>query len=99
VNSFEESESKGEEEDQEEVELNVVKTSKVHPFAFKILLGLNFYGYDFGLRRQEAILGSRLIELLKEHPANQLSISWESESREHKIQYKDLKTGEHHQGN
>ncbi|XP_072175955.1 chitinase domain-containing protein 1-like [Diadema setosum] len=54
------------------------------PDRAKILLGLNFYGYDFGLQAADAITGPRYLELLKKH-----KLKWEAGAAEHVFEYKD----------
>ncbi|PIK45990.1 putative chitinase domain-containing protein 1 [Apostichopus japonicus] len=53
------------------------------PRRSKILLGLNFYGYDFSSHSGEAVIGSKYLELLKKH-----KLKWDSESKEHYFEYK-----------
>ncbi|XP_022092752.1 chitinase domain-containing protein 1-like [Acanthaster planci] len=49
----------------------------------KILLGLNFYGYDYGPQTAEAIIGPRYLDLLKKH-----KLKWNSAHAEHVFDYK-----------
>ncbi|GAB1603090.1 chitinase domain-containing protein 1-like [Argonauta hians] len=51
----------------------------------KILLGFNFYGYDFVPGSGEPIVGNKYIEILKKHKPE---IKWDKNSVEHRIQYK-----------
>ncbi|XP_063952973.1 chitinase domain-containing protein 1-like [Lytechinus pictus] len=54
------------------------------PNRAKVLLGLNFYGYDFGPQAADAITGPRYLELLKKN-----KLKWDSNSAEHYFEYKD----------
>ncbi|XP_038052010.1 chitinase domain-containing protein 1-like [Patiria miniata] len=49
----------------------------------KILLGLNFYGYDYGPQSAEAIIGPRYLDLLKKH-----KLKWNTAQAEHVFDYK-----------
>ncbi|XP_065898759.1 chitinase domain-containing protein 1-like [Dysidea avara] len=52
----------------------------------KILLGINFYGYNFGgTSGVQAILGSSYVEILSKHKPK---LKWEEQSMEHKVEYK-----------
>lgn len=51
----------------------------------KILLGFNFYGYDFVPGSGEPVIGHKFIEILKKHKPD---IRWDQNSAEHTIQYK-----------
>ncbi|XP_033104238.1 chitinase domain-containing protein 1-like isoform X2 [Anneissia japonica] len=50
----------------------------------KILLGLNFYGYMYGMSSPEPIVGHRYIQLLKKQ-----KLKWLSDSAEHMFEYKE----------
>ncbi|XP_071804728.1 chitinase domain-containing protein 1-like [Asterias amurensis] len=49
----------------------------------KILLGLNFYGYDYGPQSAEAMIGPRYLELLKKR-----KLKWNTAQAEHVFDYK-----------
>ena len=54
-----------------------------------VLLGLNFYGYDFALgaaRAPEAVRGDDVARLLREHP--EALVAWDGDAKEHHIDYK-----------
>jgi chitinase domain-containing protein 1 len=54
------------------------------PLRKKILLGLNFYGYDFS-SGPEAVIGNRYIDLLSKYKPK---IKWSPDSSEHYFEYK-----------
>lgn len=53
------------------------------PERSKVLLGLNFYGYDYSPHSGEAVIGSKYIELLKKH-----KLKWDPDAKEHYFEYK-----------
>ena len=55
----------------------------------KILLGLNFYGYDYTTEGGGPILGHEFVKILKGHVSKkQLKFKWDSTSKEHFIEVK-----------
>jgi chitinase domain-containing protein 1 len=51
----------------------------------KLLVGLNFYGYDFSPSGMEAVVGHRYIELLTKHKPK---LQWDNHCSEHYFTYK-----------
>ena len=52
-----------------------------------LLLGLNYYGYDFAAGAQpEAVRGDDVARLLREHP--EATVAWDGDAKEHYIDYK-----------
>ena len=52
-----------------------------------VLLGLNYYGYDFVAGAQpEAVRGDDVARLLREHP--EATVTWDGDAKEHYIDYK-----------
>jgi spore germination protein YaaH len=60
--------------------------------AHKILLGLNFYGYDYGDKNVEPILGNKFLEMIEKMKPK---IHWNKEFREHYFEYKDKRGSKH----
>ncbi|GAB2291086.1 hypothetical protein Dimus_025341 [Dionaea muscipula] len=63
--------------------------------AYKLLLGINFYGYDYLLSEgggAQAVTGRDYLALLKQHGP---SIRWEKESAEHYFLYSDIQHRQH----
>ncbi|PAA67508.1 hypothetical protein BOX15_Mlig024979g1, partial [Macrostomum lignano] len=54
------------------------------PLRAKILLGLNFFGYDFVPGNVEPVIGSKYLEILKKHRPE---LQWSSEYKEHFLEY------------
>merc|ERR1712088_697522 len=55
----------------------------------KILLGLNFYGYDYTPDGGGPILGRDFVQLLKGHSSpKQVQFKWDDSSKEHFIEFK-----------
>ena len=55
----------------------------------KILLGLNFYGYDYTSDGGGPILGREFVQMLKTHTGSkQLKLKWDDVSKEHFIEFK-----------
>lgn len=56
----------------------------------KILLGINFYGYDYTPEGGGPILGRDFVQILKEHNSQkQLKFKWDDSSKEHFIELKN----------
>lgn len=51
----------------------------------RILLGFNFYGYDFSAANMEAVVGNRYLELLSKYKPK---FKWDDHCAEHYFQYK-----------
>lgn len=51
----------------------------------KVLLGLNFYGYNFGPKSVDAITGNSFLDLIKSRK-DQIEMEWDNEAKEHKFQ-------------
>uniref|UniRef100_A0A286XNK9 Chitinase domain-containing protein 1 n=2 Tax=Cavia porcellus TaxID=10141 RepID=A0A286XNK9_CAVPO len=60
----------------------------------KILLGLNFYGMDYAASKEarEPIIGTRYIQLLKDHRPRMV---WDGQAAEHFFEYKKSRSGRH----
>ncbi|XP_071073991.1 chitinase domain-containing protein 1 isoform X2 [Dasypus novemcinctus] len=60
----------------------------------KILLGLNFYGMDYAASKdaREPVVGSRYIQVLREHRPRML---WDAQAAEHFFEYKRSRGGKH----
>ncbi|XP_044922774.1 chitinase domain-containing protein 1 isoform X2 [Mustela putorius furo] len=60
----------------------------------KILLGLNLYGMDYAASRdtREPVIGTRYIQMLKDHRPR---ITWDSQAAEHFFEYKKSRGGRH----
>eukprot|EP01102_Stenamoeba_stenopodia_P019428 TRINITY_DN7334_c0_g1_i2.p1 TRINITY_DN7334_c0_g1~~TRINITY_DN7334_c0_g1_i2.p1 ORF type:complete len:477 (+),score=118.08 TRINITY_DN7334_c0_g1_i2:28-1458(+) len=91
------------EEEEEAVEEDL-RSVVNHPLAHKILIGMNFYGYDFsssGYNRPPSatpLLGRDYIRLLERHKPKE--IRWDDDSKEHSfIYFEDEQTGLDPQGN
>lgn len=68
------------------IEENVVSlVPELSPERAKILLGLNFYGYDFTSSTMDALVGSRYLELLSKHKPK---LKWDAHCAEHYFEYK-----------
>ena len=52
----------------------------------RLLLGLNFYGNDYTINGGGPIVGSRYIDILKNHSS--VKFQWDDKSREHFFEYK-----------
>lgn len=58
---------------------------ELSPDRSKILLGLNFYGYDFSSSDMDAVVGHSYLELLTRHKPK---LKWDDFCGEHHFQYK-----------
>ena len=57
-----------------------------------MLIGLNFYGYDFSSIKSEAILGRDVVSIMNK---KKVDILWDSISKEHYFHYRDSKNIQH----
>jgi len=79
------------EEEEEEEETDTNQPTSVHPLAHRILIGMNFYGYDFssaGSHKPPSatpLLGRDYLRLLEKHKPKE--IRWDDESKEHSLVY------------
>lgn len=70
----------------------VLQLAPSSQWRHKILLGVNMYGQDFSGEGPDAVLGSRYIELVREHRPKFL---WDEYSAEHYFSYKRTNGGKH----
>ena len=62
---------------------NIIRLDPDASFRAKILLGLNMYGYDYGLK-QDAITGNQYLDILRKHDPTMM---WLDSEREHVFSY------------
>lgn len=69
-------------------ELDGEADADVSARAARVLLGLNFYGYDFALgagKAPQAVRGDDVAALLRVHPVS--SFAWDGDAKEHSFDY------------
>eukprot|EP00736_Rhodelphis_marinus_P000504 Rmarinus@m.12327 len=65
---------------------SLIKTEDAKRFREKILVGLNFYGYDYSPQGGTALMGNQFIEILSAHKPR---IVFDENSVEHSVRYRD----------